>query len=246
MKGVFVAQQLQFQVDVAVDRVTQGASLPCTLTVKNLAATPQTLAGVGLSLCVGDVKKLKESPTDFEVVATAQVDLGGALAPQASTSAQYTFTLDRNCVVTEKSYTLFCRYGFVEGPSGDLPVTVVVHPHLEKIGELLESTFQFTPKGVRSSKGWTELKYKPSSSRRYSFVNELVLGARFEAGELVLQFRFNVKKFEGLQANVQVSRGKTVVERRLAESAYIKDGFLDHATVEGAMNDALEVVSRGF
>jgi hypothetical protein len=45
---------------------------------------------------------------------------------------------------------------------------------------------------------------------------------------------------------VQVSRGKTVVERRLAESVYIKDGFLDHATVEGAMNDALEVVSSGF
>jgi len=246
MKGAFLYQHMQFQLDVKVETAVQGDQLPCVLTVKNLGAASQSLAGLVLELCVGDVKKLKENPDEYEVVATASLGVAESLAPQASTSGSHTFQLDRNCVVSEKSKSLFCRYGVSGAQTGELPLTVLPHPHIQKVVEILESNFQFVAKGTKSSKGWVDVKFKPSSSRRYSFVNELVLGARFEGSELVLNFKFNVKKFESSQANVAVSRAKTEVERRLEERSYLVGGFIDHEKVEAAIADALEVVASGF
>lgn len=246
MKGAFLHQQMQFQLEVKVESAVQGDQLPCVLTVKNLGGTPQSLTGVVLELCVGDVKKLKDKPEEYEVVATGSLGLPDTLAPQASASGSHIFELDRNCIVSEKSKSLFCRYGVSGTQTGELPLTVLPHPHLQKVVEILESAFQFVAKGTRSSKGWVDVKFKPSSSRRYSFVNELVLGARFEGSELVLNFKFNVKKFESSQANVSVSRSKTEVERRLEEKSYVVGGFIDHGKVEAVIADALEVVASGF
>jgi hypothetical protein len=246
MKGVFLHQQMQFQLEVKVETAVQGDTLPCLLTVRNLGGAPQSLVGASLDLCVGDVKKLKETPDGYEVVATASLGLPESLGAQQSAVGSYAFVLDKNCVVTEKSKGLFCRYGISPAQTGELPLTVLPHPHIQKVVEILESAFQFLAKGTKSSKGWVDVKFKPSSSRRFSFVNELVLGARFEASELVLNFKFNVKKFESSQANVSVSRGKTEVERRLDEKSYIVGGFIDHGKVEAVIADALEVVASGF
>ncbi|MFM1848815.1 MAG: hypothetical protein RL417_2289 [Pseudomonadota bacterium] len=246
MKGAFLHNQMQFQLEVKAESAVQGDVLPCTLSVKNLGGASQSLAGACLELCAGDPKKLKESPAAYEVVATGVLELPSTAAPQGTAAASCVFTLDKNCTVSEKSKTLFFRYGLTDGGMGELPVTVLPHPHIQKVAEILESAFQFVVKGTKSSKGWVDIKFKPSSSRRYSFVNELVLGARFEGSELVLNFKFNVKKFESSQANVAVSRSKTEVEKRLEEKSYLSGGYIDHAKVEGVIADALEVVASGF
>jgi hypothetical protein len=121
---------------------------------------------------------------------------------------QWTFALDKNCSITDKSQTLFFRYGTTSGAIGQLPITVKAHPHIEAILGIIETSFQFVLKGQKSSKGWVEAKLKPPTSSRFSMVNELKLGFRFEERALTLKFLFNVKKFETADSAVKIGKGR--------------------------------------
>lgn len=247
MKGVFVHQQIEYRLEMPKDQVEQGDSLPCTLVLKNHGSAAQKVSDVRLEVACGDPKDLKNKTDDFELVSAATLSFPGEVAPQGQHTAQWTFDLDKNCSISDKSQTLFFRCGAESGTIGQLPITIKPHPHTEGVLQLLETSFQFVLKGLKSSKGWVEAKLKPPSSPRFSMVNELKLGFRFDGSALLLKFKFNVKKFETEDSAVKIGKGQTDVDKRLEESDYLRSGgYLNHEGIEAAIEDALKVVATGL
>jgi hypothetical protein len=248
MKGVFIDQQLEFRLEVPKDGAEQGDSLPCTLTVKNHGSASRVLGDLILELGCGDPKSVADKDADFEKISSAELSLPWEIAPQQQKNSAWTFALDKNCAVTEKSHSMLFRFGSTSGTLGRLGVAVKPHAYFAAVMELLETSFQFIRKGEKSSKGWMNAKFKPSASKKFSMLNELVLGMRFEGTALLLRFMFNVKKFEGAGTNqVNVKKAKTEVEKRLEENEYlISGGFMNHEALEAAIAAALETVATGF
>ncbi|MBN8548509.1 MAG: hypothetical protein J0M12_04260 [Deltaproteobacteria bacterium] len=227
--------------------IVQGDALPTTLAIKNHSSSPQKLDSAILQICCAATKDLKAKTDSFETVSTATLDLPAELAAQGQAVSQWEFVLDKNCCISDKSQTLYFRYGSSAGMAAQLPLTVLPHPHIEGIVRILESFFQFVPKGQKTSKGWVEVKLKPAASPRFSMVNELKLGFRFEGEELVLRFNFNVKKFETEDSAVKIGKGKTEFETRLHPARYLLAGqHLNQEVIEAELEKALKEVATGL
>ena len=249
MKGVFIHQQLEYRIEMPKDAYQQGEQLPCTFSIKNHASTPQTISDVRVQLALKSVQpgKSKKGPallTEYPVLAAAEVTLPWQLSPQQQQSVSWTFTLDRNCPISEKSQTLCLVHGSAPEPLRELPIVVSPHPHIATIIKIFETTFQFVLKSQKSSKGWVEAKFKPSSARRLFMVNELVLGLQFDGDTLVLRYVFSVKKLDSTSGKVGVRKGKTEVEQRLGPDAYlVLGGFINQEAIEASIEQALQPVS---
>lgn len=248
MRGVFIHQQLEYRVEMPKDGAVQGDTLPTTFSVKSHSAAPQTLDKLILELTFGDLKKLKAGEGKYDTISAATVDAPWTIAPGEQKSVTWSFALDRNSPISSKSDSPFFRFGAEPGICTQVPVSVLSHPHVRAIYEILETSFQFILQGEKWSKGWVEAKFKPSSSKRFSMVNGLTLGSRFVEQGLELKFKFAVKKFEGADANaVKIGKGATDVIKRLEESEYLlSGGFINHTAIEKTLAEALEVVASGF
>jgi len=243
MKGVFIHEQLEYRIEVPLDDVSQGDGFVCTFTIKNHTAAPKKLDGLQLALACGDSKMRFGEKGSPAILRSAPLGPAWELAEQQQHSMSWPVTLDRNCVISEKSQTLFMSYGRISGMLNTLALTVKPHVYLRSIVEILESSFQFVPKAQRSVGGWVETKLKPPSARRLSLVNELLLGFRFEEDGIALRFRFTVKKFDTSANTMKVGKGVSEVEIKLAESALVRFGAIDHALVEKTIEEALQTVA---
>ena len=107
-------------------------------------------------------------------------------------------------------------------------MTVKIHPYIQTVVDLLESSFQFAPKTQKSSKGWVETKFKASTARRFSFVDELLLAAKFEGEVLKLRYVFKGKGFNTEDSSKGVKKAKTEVEQALEPDTYLFAGNSIH------------------
>ncbi len=249
MKGIFVHNKREFRLEVAGESFFQGDTLRCTFSVKNHSPSECSLALL-CDLGVADLKLLKAKALNA-VTPLLEGDTGDPLVVKAQELKQITlsFVLDKNSVVSEKAQSL-C---FVLGDRDDvtsynyLPITLNPHPHIQKIISLIESTFQFVPKGVRSASGRTEVKMKPPSSKKLTLVEELILALKFNGADLDVEYTFKVKSFDTTGNGLSVKKGKTSVKQRWPEKEYLlTPEHLNHERVEGKIEEALSVVSSAI
>lgn len=247
MRAMFVHQGSQYQLEVAGEEYIPGDTLTGTLKVKNHGASALALSNVFVTLALGNVKKAKAKDEDaFEPIVTPDLQASGELSPGQEASFPFSVTLDINSPVTEKNQSLFFLFGSQEdsGAKSELRVTVLRHPHLRTIHEILESSFQCVFKGERSSDGWLLAKFSPSSSRRLSLVNEFTVKSRFDGEALDMEYVFNVKQFDTSATALNVKKGKNVVAQKLAPSDYLlPGGFLNHDSVSAKISEAISTVS---
>jgi len=140
VRGVFVKEQLEFRLEVTGDEWRQGDELPCTLSIKNHAASKQSLQDLYLHLACGQMKKVKQREDDaFEVISSAEHALASEIEPGAQESFSWTFQLDKNCPISDKAQSLhlLCGKGDVPNAAGLLPVTVHAHEHIKAVLSLL-------------------------------------------------------------------------------------------------------------
>lgn len=250
MKGAFIHNQLEFRLEVAGADYCQGDSLSCNLSVKNHAAAAQAIPGVRLDLADTNLKKLKDKKEDaLKVISSAALTFPPEIGPQGQGSVAWTFDLDRNCTISDKGQSLFFVYGGVaeDACTGQLPLVVYPHRHIQKVVSLFESLFQFVPKGQKSSNGQVQVKMKPPTDRKLSFVEELVLGLSFEKDALRLEYIFKVKAFDTTSTSGNVKKIKTDVSQTFEPEQYILSGeHLNHDFLEVRINEALAVVATGI
>lgn len=251
MRGILIQHPLEYRLEVHGDTFAQGASLPCSVTVKNHSDSSATLNKIALELSLGTLKRIKAKEADaFAVLERNDLGSDVQIAPGAQTTFEQTITLSANAPITDKNSSLYLLYGDPSSgaPLGQLLLTIQPHAHVRHIFDTMTTVFNFVNKGESHKDSLTIAKLKAPDARRFSLVEELNLGATFEDGDvLCLRFLFTVKKFAHSGANVSVKKGKVDVTRRLAPREYLfGGGFVRQEFIEAEIEAALSEVSSGL
>lgn len=249
MKGVYIHNQLEYRLEVAGEDFCQGDRLACSLAVKNHGAGPHSPGMLRLSLMDADLKKLKERKEGaLTQVSCAELPACGELAAGEQRRFDWSFELDRNCPISDKSRSLCFVYGSDDSVSalGQQPFVVLAHCHIQKVVSFFESPFQFVCRGQKSAHGEVQVKLKPPSERRLSLLDELLLGFRFDNDALVLNYHFRVKAFDTTATSVNVRKARSEVSQRFEPRDYLLGEYLNHDYIERRIQEALAVVSTGI
>lgn len=250
MRGVSVQHPCEFRLDVQGDDFVQGRPVQCSLTVKNHGDSSVIIEAPTLVLALANLKKVKAKDwSGFETVSSAELERGVEIGVKSEYTFRYTFELDLNATITDKSQSMYFLYGSSSdvGSLGQLLLTVSPHAHLRAFFDTMTSAFSFVAKGETSKDGWTCARFKPPESRRMSFVEELNLSAHQTADALELRYVFSVKKFDSSMTKVEVKKGKAEVRQTLPRSEYLFGGeFLNQEYVEKMIDSALAEVSSGL
>ncbi len=240
MKAVFVDQQLEIKMEIKGDDFSQGDTIPCLLSVKNHASSGQSLENLVLQIACGDVKKVKQKTDEaFEVISEAALAPLGEIQSQQQVSFSWSFELDKNCAVSEKSQSLYVRFG-LKNLLHELPLSIKTHDYLQEIYRLLETYFQFVLKGEKSADGCLCAKFKPPAGQRFPMVNELYLYSKFEDGILNLRYHFKVKKLDASSSSVGVKKGEAEIEQQLdVDKCFVSKGYVDQVFLETTIGEAL-------
>jgi len=248
MKGIIIQHPLEIRVAVEGDAFCQGDSLCCALAIKNHSNQPQTIATPRLELVLGNIKKVKQRSTDaFSEPRIAPLS-PLTIAPSEMATLSHTFQLEPNCAVSDKSQSLYLVFGEGEGiPAGQLPLTVHPHLHMQKVLELMESAFQFVLRDITYSKGWVVGRFKASSARQFSLVEELALRLQRREDCLALQYEFKVKRFDTELSSVSVKKGKATLDQFWPHAQYLIGGaHVDYEAAEKRIHEALSTVATGI
>lgn len=249
MKGLLFHQQLEVRLEIRGEEFRQGDQVPCTLSVKNRGTGSQEITSVSLTLAVGDAKKIKQKSDDaFKPLAAADAPGGWQIQPGAEEHLTWSFSLDRNAPITDKSQSLYVLYGALpsggQEARGNLQLSVLAHADVEGILSVFETSFQFVLKGQRSKDGWMIASLKPPSSQRFITVDELELGFRFEDDVLLLSYLVKAKKLSAGPSTLSIEKKKSEHVQELRASDYrAPGGYVDSRLLEEKIEDALATVT---
>lgn len=250
MRSVFIQKPLEFRLEVPLEAAVQGETVPCKLSVKNQGAEPTPLSQLSLLLGLGVLKKVKAKAADaFEVLDRSALDRSQTVAPGSEVVSTWEFRLDRNAPLSDKNQTPFLLYGNGETPDqlGQIPLTVTMHPHYRAIFDTCETVFSLINKGESWKDGYTLVKYKAPDLRKFSLVEEILIGVRFVDDSLELVYTFKVKKIDATALSLNFKKGKAEVTQTWSPQEYLfGGGFIRQEFVEKMLDEAFSVVATGF
>ena len=250
MRGVFIQKPLEFRLEVPIEFATQGDTVPVSLTVKNHGSESVALSALSLELALGNLKKVKAKADDaFEELVQSELDQTSVISPGSESSFSWSFALDRNSPISDKNQAPYFLYGnsVVRSHIGQLPLTVKMHPHYKAIFDTCETVFSLINKGESWKGGYTGVKYKAPDLRKFSLVDEIVIGVRFVEDSLELVYSFKIKKLEATSTNLNFKKGKAEVVQTWRPQDYLfGGGFIRQEFVEKMLEEALSVVATGF
>ncbi|WKZ56505.1 MAG: hypothetical protein QY326_07180 [Bdellovibrionota bacterium] len=243
MKSIFVHMGTEYRFESTSQRFVQGGAFECSLHLKNRGTSSQSYSSVVLAL-----RSAAKGKEVTEELLRAEVgDLPWRLDAGQERKVVWRALLPANCPLGEKGSELAFVFGADESALQRMPVVVEMHPSLAKLARLLETLHQFPFKGAKSAKGWTELKFKPSESSRFSTVEDLLLGGQFVEEGLELRWKFKVKKFSATSTSLSV--GKVASELRqtvTAKDLQSWESSHDDRVVLNYIEAALAEVASGF
>jgi hypothetical protein len=250
MRGVYIQKPLEFRLEVPLETAKQGDSVPCTMTVKNHGSEPSPLSQLSLVLGLGVLKKVKAKADDaYEALSRAELERSHVLPPNGELVITWDFTLEGNAPLSDKNQTPFLLYGNGETPGdlGQIPLTVTMHPHYRAVFGTCETVFSLINKGETWKDGHTTVKYKAPDLRKFSLVDEILIGVRFVDDSLELVYTFKVKKIDATAHSLNFKKGKAEVAQTWSPQDYLfGGGFIRQEFVEKMLDEAFSVVATGF
>ena len=249
MKGLVFHQQLEIRLEVDGEEFRQGDRLPCRLSIKNRGTSPIKLAPAFLQLATGDQKHVKAKDEQaFKQLAAATIEQLTELAPGADTRHEWTFELDRNCLVSDKAKSLYLVYGLsgAQGVLNHLQLSVLPHRDIDGILVVFETSFQFVPKGYKSKGDWVVAKLKPPSGQEYPALEELELSFKFIEDKLHLQYTLKCKKLSASPSSLEIQKKQLNVSQELLGSDYKIGDYIDPKLLEPKIAAGLSGVSAKF
>lgn len=230
--------------------MSQGDSVPCSVSVTNHGSEPVALTALSLRLALGNLKKVKAKGEDaFRDLAEAELDRSSVVAPGGVASFSWSFAVDKNAPISDKNQSPYLLYGNSDDDAqlGQLPLTVRMHPHYRAIFDTCETVLSLINKGDSWKDGYTSVKYKAPDLRKFSLVDEISIGVRFVEESLEVVYSFRVKKLEATSTNLNFKKGKAEVVQTWAAQEYLfGGGFIRQEFIEKMLEEAFSVVATGF
>lgn len=246
MRGVFFKQSLEYRLEITGDEWHQGDTVCGTLVIINHGTTSVPLSGTYIQLCQGTTKKVQAKAEDaFQTITAAEVSLPIEVLGEGQVSVSWSFALDRNCLITDKTQSLYviCGKNDLLGMVGNLQINVLPHLHIEAALMLLENSFSFVLKGSKSTKGWVEAKLKPPTGISFPTLEQLLILLRFEDDTLHVKYRFKLKVLAATSTTLDVKKGQREIEQQIPCRDYLfSGGLINHDPLEKHLEEALAVV----
>lgn len=244
MKGIFIHDSCEYCIEVKGDSFIPGDLLSVSLSISSRASTSREIPSLLLELVQGDLKKVKAKADDaWRPIAEFSTSLEGTLSSGEQRSVSLEIPLPKNGPITESTKSLYILLRREGEPLGHVLLTVALHPHFNGIIRTLESTHQFVQKGPKWANDRVQLKFSPSSARKFSFVNELVVYVGFEGDDLDILYKFAMKKLDA-EGPLKMAKRTHEVSQRLEAKRYLIDGqYLDYDYFDRMVGSALEEVS---
>jgi hypothetical protein len=176
------------------------------------------------------------------MVATAPLTEPAKLDPRGEASLDWSFTLDRNCPITDNISSLFLLYGQGEATEklGQLELTVQPFSLIQEFLKTFQIQYRFVLKGQRTSKDAIEAKLAPPDSQAFATLDNIAVSFRFEGEILHVGYKFNVKKIEATAASVEVGKKQKALNQELGPELYkTSSGRVNHDKLEAAIKEAL-------
>ncbi|MBI3992749.1 MAG: hypothetical protein HY342_05710 [Candidatus Lambdaproteobacteria bacterium] len=195
MKALHFAKPLEFRLETPAEELVQGESFAGTLAVTNRGGDPARELALDIALAYGQFRQVKAGgAAAFDIVTRHRLADALELAPGATRSAPWAFTLAGDCPITTRDGALFLLYGGnLDAPEGwgHIDLHVRLHPVLETLITTIENQFHFEATLRKNVDGMVEAKFKPPPS--YATLQEFFVRMRMDAGVLALLFRFKLK-----------------------------------------------------
>lgn len=248
MKGLYFKDQFEVRLEIDGDEFRQGDTVCCTLSVKNRGESALTPALPSLSLVRGESKKVKaKDPEAWQRLETAKTESFGEVAPGESKKCVWSFSLDKNCLITEKSQSLYLLYGLGE-EQGQLQLTVLPHEEIEGIVGIFETSFQFLLKKISNKKDCIAATLKAPEGPGYRALSQLELRLRFnEEKGVELQYLFKVERLEASATTLEVQKKKVEFSQSLGRDDFMSSAaYVDPERLEPHIREALSQVTSKF
>jgi hypothetical protein len=201
-----------------------------------------------LELATANLKRLKQRDPEAlsEIIQAPVREM--QVAPGTYQEFDWSFILADNCPISDKAQSLVLLYGLGEGTlAGQLILPVKPSLHLQRIIESMESSFQFVLRDITSKDGWLVARFKASSAKEFSLVEELALKLQQQGGNISLQYDFKVKRFDSESGTLGVKRGKSVVHQVWSPAEYLLTGeHLNYDGIESKLREGLSSVATGL
>lgn len=248
MKGVVIQEGLEIKLEVYGDAFHQGDLLTCTVSIRNPGSTARDVSGMMLTYAAVSSKPKKDTDP-LRVLFHHRLKESFSIAPAETVSAAVEIPLTTDSQISDSGSTLQFLYGFQEDPTQRprLPITILPHRLLIQISEVFSSAFGFTEKQRRWKDGLVEIKFKPSSDKRFSLLDELLLSCAVTSEELILKYDFKIQSLQTTASSVKFQKGKKQFESMLPlRSLLLTPSQIDTGRIEPVIAEALETVRAGF
>ena len=124
---------------------------------------------------------------------------------------------------------------------------MTMHAHVRAIFDTCETVLSLINKGESWKDGYTFVKYKAPDLRKFSLVDEIVIGVRFVDGSLEVLYTFKVKKIDATAHSLNFKKGKAEVTQTWASQDFLfGGGFIRQEYLEKMLDEAFSVVATGF
>lgn len=218
MKGVSFQNGIEFKLSIDGESWSQGDTFSCTLDAIEKNPGAMTKAPIRCYLAAGMDKKVKSKTEGaFEILAE--------FLPESCPS-KWSFKIALDSRITDTKGSLYLLYG--NSPElenlGHLRLNVLPHLWIREISEILTSHFRFvTPSSFTGKKGFTDLFFKPPSSRDWASLVELELKMKITETEIHAAFLFHRSEIDALKAGTQKKSVTKTVERNWQITKLIHD-----------------------
>lgn len=224
MKGTFVQNEVEFNLDVNGETWRQGQMVMGRLTIKNTGSQSLANGDCGVRLAWRDQKKLKAKDTKAYQIVESKLMEEDVPAGKSAT-LRWRFHLKPDCPITEKRGSLHLLFGQGEDgfELGQLELQVSPLLIIDELFKIYENFFRFKLKETKTTKGQIEAKFVPPSSKEFATLEGMTLLVFIQDQHLNLNYKFAIKKIESVERNVTFRKDSKEHNQVLTPQEYLLD-----------------------
>jgi hypothetical protein len=197
MKGTFFQKPFEFALEIIGESWKQGDTINGTLNVKSHSPEDQDLSKIGVGLALGAAKKIKTKDAKaFKVISSTLFESNSVVKAGEETSIPWTFTLAKDCPISDKAGSIYMIAGNVETPfeAGLMELSIAPTIVISNFLEIFENMFRFKVKKMKAKKTFIEVKMQAPGSTEFGPIEQLVLQLKMDGENLDAQFNFKLSK----------------------------------------------------
>lgn len=222
MKGTLFQKPLEFNLEIPGESWSQGNAIAGTLTVRNHGAESVVLNNHGVALAVGNMKKVKARDEAAFAIKDENKFSSVSVNAGAETRLPFSFTLENNGPITDKTQSPYIVYGNLENREGNLQLTVEPSKTFKPLLDVLDVFFRFKLKDRKHAKDSVEFKMISPDAKDFKALDTMSLKMKETAeGGIEMKIQFQLKNVGITDGNVAVKKSKITKDLKLTAKDFM-------------------------